>query len=115
MGLFYVVAARRVLCEIYNLKLFTRPGERTYVWFFIGKLKYNTNARRFNGIISMMASGCSNLYTNLYQSELLPPLPHPTLTNLNKATESEKNKAKQIQLVRSLSLFRGFNFTLDLQ
>lgn len=38
VGLFYVVAARRVLCEIYNLKLFTRPGERTYVWFFIGKL-----------------------------------------------------------------------------
>ena len=37
VGLFYVVAARRVLCEIYNLKLFTRPGERTYVWFFIGK------------------------------------------------------------------------------
>lgn len=37
VGLFYVVAARRVLCEIYNLKLFTRPGERTYVWFFIGE------------------------------------------------------------------------------
>lgn len=31
------VAARRVLCEIYNLKLYSRPGERTYVWFFIGK------------------------------------------------------------------------------
>lgn len=40
VGLFYVVAARRVLCEIYNLKLFTRPGERTYVWFFIGKLSH---------------------------------------------------------------------------
>ncbi|XP_031622925.1 gamma-aminobutyric acid type B receptor subunit 1 isoform X2 [Contarinia nasturtii] len=36
VGLFYVVAARRVLCEIYNLKLFSRPGERSYVWFFIG-------------------------------------------------------------------------------
>ncbi|XP_055294979.1 gamma-aminobutyric acid type B receptor subunit 1 isoform X2 [Sitodiplosis mosellana] len=36
VGLFYVVAARRVLCEIYNLKLYSRPGERTYVWFFIG-------------------------------------------------------------------------------
>lgn len=40
VGLFYVVAARRVLCEIYNLKLFTRPGERTYVWFFIGKSSF---------------------------------------------------------------------------
>jgi len=33
VGLFYVVAARRVLCEIYRQKLFGK----SYVWFFIGK------------------------------------------------------------------------------
>lgn len=33
VGLFYVVAARRVLCEMYKQHLYGR----TYVWFFIGK------------------------------------------------------------------------------
>lgn len=33
VGLFYVVAARRVLCEIYKQKLYGKA----YVWFFIGK------------------------------------------------------------------------------
>lgn len=33
VGLFYVVAARRVLCEMYRQKLYGR----SYVWFFIGK------------------------------------------------------------------------------
>lgn len=32
VGLFYVVAARRVLCELYHQKLYGK----TYVWFFIG-------------------------------------------------------------------------------
>lgn len=32
VGLFYVVAARRVLCEIYQNGLYGK----TYVWFFIG-------------------------------------------------------------------------------
>ncbi|XP_063393215.1 gamma-aminobutyric acid type B receptor subunit 1 isoform X1 [Cydia fagiglandana] len=32
VGLFYVVAARRVLCEVYKLKLYGK----SYVWFFIG-------------------------------------------------------------------------------
>ncbi|XP_035709332.1 gamma-aminobutyric acid type B receptor subunit 1 [Folsomia candida] len=32
VGLFYVVAARRVLCEIYKQRLFGK----SYVWFFIG-------------------------------------------------------------------------------
>ncbi|XP_071051678.1 gamma-aminobutyric acid type B receptor subunit 1 isoform X3 [Onthophagus taurus] len=32
VGLFYVVAARRVLCEVYNQKLYGK----SYVWFFIG-------------------------------------------------------------------------------
>uniref|UniRef100_A0A8D8WDP6 Gamma-aminobutyric acid type B receptor subunit 1 n=1 Tax=Cacopsylla melanoneura TaxID=428564 RepID=A0A8D8WDP6_9HEMI len=32
VGLFYVVAARRVLCEMYTQKLFGK----SYVWFFIG-------------------------------------------------------------------------------
>lgn len=53
VGLFYVVAARRVLCEIYNLKLFTRPGERTYVWFFIGELISNARYK----IISQHSDG----------------------------------------------------------
>lgn len=33
VGLFYVVAARRVLCEVYKQKLYGK----SYVWFFIGK------------------------------------------------------------------------------
>jgi len=33
VGLFYVVAARRVLCEIYKQHLYGRQ----HVWFFIGK------------------------------------------------------------------------------
>lgn len=33
VGLFYVNAARRVLCEIYKHELFGK----SYVWFFIGK------------------------------------------------------------------------------
>lgn len=32
VGLFYVVAARRVLCEIFKQKLYGKA----YVWFFIG-------------------------------------------------------------------------------
>lgn len=32
VGLFYVVAARRVLCELYHQKLYGQ----SYVWFFIG-------------------------------------------------------------------------------
>lgn len=35
VGLFYVVAARRVLCEIYKNELFGKH----YVWFFIGNFK----------------------------------------------------------------------------
>lgn len=34
VGLFYVVAARRVLCEMYKQQLYGR----SYVWFFIGEL-----------------------------------------------------------------------------
>lgn len=33
VGLFYVVAARRVLCEVYKLKLYGK----SHVWFFIGE------------------------------------------------------------------------------
>lgn len=33
VGLFYVVAARRVLCEMYKQQLYGK----SYVWFFIGK------------------------------------------------------------------------------
>lgn len=33
VGLFYVVAARRVLCEMYKQQLYGRA----YVWFFIGR------------------------------------------------------------------------------
>lgn len=33
VGLFYVVAARRVLCEMYKQKLYGKQ----YVWFFIGE------------------------------------------------------------------------------
>lgn len=33
VGLFYVVAARRVLCEVYKHRLYGK----SYVWFFIGK------------------------------------------------------------------------------
>lgn len=36
VGLFYVSAARRVLCEIYKNDLYGRG----HVWFFIGKLKF---------------------------------------------------------------------------
>lgn len=35
VGLFYVVAARRVLCEVYKQGLYGK----SFVWFFIGKLK----------------------------------------------------------------------------
>jgi Receptor family ligand binding region len=35
VGLFYVVAARRVLCEMYKQQLYGR----SYVWFFIGKFR----------------------------------------------------------------------------
>lgn len=34
VGLFYVVAARKVLCEMYKQQLYGKA----YVWFFIGKL-----------------------------------------------------------------------------
>lgn len=33
VGLFYVVAARRVLCELYKQSLYGK----SYTWFFIGK------------------------------------------------------------------------------
>jgi gamma-aminobutyric acid type B receptor len=33
VGLFYVVAARRVLCEMYKQQIYGR----SYVWFFIGE------------------------------------------------------------------------------
>lgn len=33
VGLFYVVAARRVLCELYKQNLFGK----SYTWFFIGE------------------------------------------------------------------------------
>lgn len=33
VGLFYVVAARKVLCEIYHNQLYGK----SHVWFFIGK------------------------------------------------------------------------------
>lgn len=33
VGLFYVVAARKVLCEMYKQQLYGKA----YVWFFIGK------------------------------------------------------------------------------
>lgn len=33
VGLFYVVAARRVLCEVYKHRLYGK----SYVWFFIGE------------------------------------------------------------------------------
>ena len=36
VGLFYVVAARRVLCEMYKQQLYGR----SYVWFFIGKFSF---------------------------------------------------------------------------
>ena len=36
VGLFYVAAARRVLCEIYKQKLFGK----SYVWFFIGEMSF---------------------------------------------------------------------------
>jgi gamma-aminobutyric acid type B receptor len=36
VGLFYVVAARRVLCEVYKHKLYGK----SYVWFFIGKSSF---------------------------------------------------------------------------
>lgn len=39
VGLFYVVAARRVLCEMYKQQLYGR----SYVWFFIGKFSYSTS------------------------------------------------------------------------
>lgn len=44
VGLFYVVAARRVLCEMYKQQLYGR----SYVWFFIGEQKY------------LFSSSCSN-------------------------------------------------------
>ena len=37
VGLFYVVAARRVLCEIYRRDLYGKK----YVWFFIGWYENN--------------------------------------------------------------------------
>lgn len=36
VGLFYVVAARKVLCEMYKQQLYGKA----YVWFFIGKLSF---------------------------------------------------------------------------
>lgn len=49
VGLFYVVAARRVLCEMYKQQLYGK----SYVWFFIGKciiinsesVSYNSSKR----------------------------------------------------------------------
>lgn len=38
VGLFYVVAARRVLCEVYKQQLYGRSN----VWFFIGKYIKNS-------------------------------------------------------------------------
>lgn len=34
VGLFYVVAARRVLCELYKQQIYGK----SYVWFFIGNI-----------------------------------------------------------------------------
>lgn len=36
VGLFYVVAARRVLCELYKQNLYGK----SYTWFFIGELSF---------------------------------------------------------------------------
>lgn len=43
VGLFYVVAARRVLCEVYKHKLYGK----SYVWFFIGKFSSNVCTHRY--------------------------------------------------------------------
>lgn len=37
VGLFYVVAARRVLCEMYKQQIYGR----SYVWFFIGEFGFS--------------------------------------------------------------------------
>lgn len=48
VGLFYVVAARRVLCEMYKQKLYGK----SYVWFFIGKSIILIKRRRNKNFIS---------------------------------------------------------------
>jgi gamma-aminobutyric acid type B receptor len=48
VGLFYVVAARRVLCEMYKQQLYGR----SYVWFFIGKKFLFT--RNLNFVIKIL-------------------------------------------------------------
>lgn len=40
VGLFYVVAARRVLCEMYRQQLYGRA----YVWFFIGESRVHPSS-----------------------------------------------------------------------
>lgn len=41
VGLFYVVAARKVLCEMYKQQLYGKA----YVWFFIGKFLYSVSVK----------------------------------------------------------------------
>lgn len=65
VGLFYVVAARRVLCEMYKQQLYGK----SYVWFFIGKilniLSLDVSAESFYYyvvfIIARGGKSCGNL------------------------------------------------------
>lgn len=58
VGLFYVVAARRVLCEMYKQQLYGR----SYVWFFIGEfpLPLFQFSPKFNRLKYLFSSSCSN-------------------------------------------------------
>lgn len=47
VGLFYVVAARRVLCEMYKQQLYGRA----HVWFFIGKLSIHSREHEHSHFI----------------------------------------------------------------
>jgi gamma-aminobutyric acid type B receptor len=59
VGLFYVVAARRVLCEMYKQQLYGR----SYVWFFIGE---------FSGVIGEGKDSLCHFprFTIVYQMKL---------------------------------------------
>ncbi len=54
-GLFYVVAARKVLCEMYKQQLYGK----SYVWFFIGKLKIEC---KFHKILSTRQNQLMMIY-----------------------------------------------------
>lgn len=64
VGLFYVVAARRVLCEMYKQQLYGR----SYVWFFIGEFGRGEDVEFMMQLVEVFLS---SFFDNTYKEKFL--------------------------------------------